>query len=238
MDYSMQEILNKFAYCDKFSLTAKSNITEIPSKFKETLLKNHLNETKQELKNNYGKAIDNNKNLPNFDILFEEIASECESFYKNIAGKDILELCKKNISPFICDNVGKTTKYSEPKNIIWHFYHNIQHAFMSNDNLKNMPSTESFDKDKIFINDSDKVLKDNLLDFEYTYQTHCTAGPLQLALYFPLNAETKAWLLKFKNDYDLWNSDFMDLAIYNGQKLEFSSCTHEGFNSLDSVYTV
>ena len=230
MEYSMNAILDIFSNCDTFSLTSAVPITEIPKDDKIKLLNKHIHDVKQQLKDIYQPE----NSLPEFDVLFNDIVDECTKFYSKISGKDIIELCNSGDSLFICDHVGKDTKYSEPLNLIWHFYHNIQHVFMSNDNLNNINECKELNTEKIFINSKDEILKENLLRYEFTYLTHCTSGPLQLVLYFSLNEQTKKWLLQFKNDYDLGNSNFEDLAIYNKDKVEFSSCTHERFNSLGS----
>lgn len=124
----MHAILDIFYKCDKFSLTSTLPITEIPTKDKIKLLNTHLDNVKQELQDSYNRAIQTEKGLPEFNILFNDIVDECKIFCKNISGKDIMNLCNSENSPFICDHVGKDTKYSEPLGLIWHFYHNIQHA--------------------------------------------------------------------------------------------------------------
>lgn len=238
MEYSMNEILDIFSNCDKFSLTSTIPITEIPKKDKIKLLNNHLNDVKQRLQDIYNKASQTETSLPEFNVLFDDIVDECTKFYGNIRGKDIIKLCNNGNSPFICDHIGKDTKYSEPLKLIWPFYHNIQQVLMSDDNLINLSECNELNTEKIFSDSKDKILKENLLSYEFTYLTHCTDGPLQLVLYFPLNENTKKWLLQFENDYDLGNSNFEDLAIYNKGEIKFSSCTHELFNSLDSYFSL
>ena len=131
----MNSILDVFSNCDKFSLTSTIPITEILKKDKIKLLNNHLNDVKQHLQDTYNKERHREHSLPEFNVLFDDIVDECIKFYDSIRGKDIMELCNSGKSPFICDHVGKDTKYSEPLKLIWHFYHNVQHVFMSNDNL-------------------------------------------------------------------------------------------------------
>lgn len=228
----MKYILDKFNDCNIFSLTSRLPIKNIPIIDKEHLLKQNLNNEKNDLFKYYQYFAKKENIDIDFETLFNDIVKECEKFYSKIKGKDMAKLCKKRSSPFICDHVGKDTKYSKPENLIWHFYCNIQNVFMSNDELSNLPETNGFQADTIF-KDKDIVLKNNFLKYEYTFSSHCTKGPLQLVLYFKLNNETKDWLLQFKNDFDLEDSEFEDLAIYNNDKIEFSSCTHEKFNNLD-----
>ena len=52
--------------------------------------------------------------------------------------------------------------------------------------------------------------------------------------YFKLNDETKKYLLQFRNDF--YMRDLDDLSLYNDDEVKFSSCTHEGFNSIEIDY--
>lgn len=218
--------------CDVFSLSSVAPISSIPQKDKEDLLKNHLVSVKKLLKERYDYFSETEKNLPDFETVFHEIVDECESFYKNLCFKNENKL-KHDGSPFICDHVGKDTKYSKPLNLFWHFYHEIQNAMFSLSELQKLPSCEKFDIHKIITDQQDAILIKNFIKYEYTYSTHCTIGILQLVLYFKLNDKTKNWLMQFKTDFDLENSNFEDLAIYKKDKIEFSSCTHERFNSIN-----
>lgn len=231
MEYNMKRILEIFSDCDSFSLTYSNNINKISKTEKERLLKSRVDDEKYRLKRYYDKIQENEENLLDFDFLFNEILTECKEFNKNSLKKPY-----KNGSPFIADHVGKDTKYSEPFNLIWMMYHNIQHALMSIDNLKNIDieNEDYFNIDCI----ENTILQNNLIKYEFTHQTHCTSGPLQLVYYFKLNNETKKWLLQFEDDYDIIKSGYEDLAIYKENNLKFSSCTHEGFNSLDSFYKI
>ena len=49
--------------------------------------------------------------------------------------------------------------------------------------------------------------------------------------YFKLNDKSKEYLLRYKSDFDLDNLE--DLTIYKKNKIEFYSCTHEQYNSLE-----
>jgi len=227
----MESLLNMFSDCDMFSLTVAKMTESIPKVDKIKLLDSHLKDEKNRLSAYYDKIVEAGTNVPDFDTLFAEILAECEAFYEKIRGKDIGELCGKGSSPFICDHVGKDTKYSEPIQYFWRFYHNIQHVLMTNDSLLELNEIDALDVDALL--DGEKALRGNFLSYEYTYLTHCTGGPLQLVLMFKLNEETKEWLMQFEDDFALEGSKFEDLAFYQNGELKFSSCTHEGFNSLD-----
>lgn len=62
-----------------------------------------------------------------------------------------------------------------------------------------------------------------------SFSWHCTMGPLAKVHRFRLNDKTKKWLKQFKSDYDLEGLE--DLALYKGDELLFSSCTHEVFHN-------
>lgn len=230
MGKRMKELLTMFENCDSFSLSWAGIIDNIPQKNKDFLLKENLNIEKMFLKNVYEYHSNKTKNLPDFETCFSEIVEECYEFYNKLTHKENSSNPKH--SPFICDHVGIDTKYCEPIELFWHFYHNIQHVIMSNEGLTHMPECEEFKAGKYFIKKEDSLLKKNLIRYEFTCQSHCTKGPLQLVLYFKLNDETKSWLLKLKDDFDLEKTNFEDLAFYENNKLKFSSCTHEHFNSL------
>jgi len=233
MEITMKYILDKFDNCNVFSLSSSLPIKSIPTADKEELLKQNLNNEKEFLLDRYEYFTQKEKVNIDFETLFNDIVRECEEFYSKLGNESITKLCGKGSSPFICDHVGNDTKYSKPLGLIWHFYHNIQHVLMSNESLSTIPETKDFQADLIFT-DKDATLKNNFIKYEYTFCSHCTKGPLQLVLYFNLNNETKNWLLQFEDDFALADSNFEDLAIYNDDKLEFSSCTHEEFNSLSS----
>ena len=67
------------------------------------------------------------------------------------------------------------------------------------------------------------------MNYEYSFITYCTEGGLSNTLYFALNEDTKAWLLQFKNDFEI-KGELKDLAFYKERELAFSSCTHEKFH--------
>lgn len=237
MEYSMNYLINLYNDCDTFSLTLSKTISTITKPEKEKLLSKAILEEKEFLKTYYdqiSKEELKKYKLPEYESLFNDVLFEVENFYSELRDKDFNKLIFKKKSPFICDHVGKSTKYSKPQNFIWHLYHNIQHVLMSIDELNKMEILEEFDYDGLNLEEN-SYLKNNVSRFEYTYNTHCTSGPLQLVYYFRLNEETKKWLLNFKDDYDLENSILQDLAFYKNNELKFSSCTHEAFNSLNYI---
>lgn len=229
--YTMQQLLDKYNNCGVFSLTYAPRITTIPVQDKKHLLASALGDQKKALRERY-EYLKNKGEVGelDFDVVYDDVYAECLEFFKKIIDCDMTELLSSRVSPFIADHVGKDTKYSEPLSLFWHMYHNIQNTCMANGDLQELDECEQFEADKIF-GANDKVLRDNLQRYEYTYMSHCTQGPLQLVLYFSVNAATKEWLCQFADDFDLQRSNFEDLALYENGKAVFSSCTHEGFNS-------
>ena len=157
-------------------------------------------------------------------------------FVSKITLFSIITPCRFFQNSFICDCVlteryGKRTKYVEPVGYFWHFYHligqNLDRKKHIEELMKNKNELSALDKIE------DNILKQNLIKYEILYHNHCTeSGGLMVNYYFKLNEETKKWLLQFKNDFDI-NGSLEDLAFYKDEKLVFSSCTHEKFNSLN-----
>ena len=232
----MEHILSIYHDCDTFSLSLAKQISSVSTKAKEQLADEFKASEKERMREYYNhyQTDEDLKKLADYDTLFDEVFSEAIEFYAQFEGKEVHELIAQKVDPFLCDYVGKTTKYDKPFNFFWHLYHTCQNVIMNSDSLKGLPVDNGFE-DKVFKNDFNKPLKPHLQKVEYTYSSHCTVGPLQLVYYFSLNNETKAWLNQFKDDYALSDSDFEDLAIYKNGEVKFSSCTHEGFNSLDMV---
>lgn len=74
-------------------------------------------------------------------------------------------------------------------------------------------------------------LKEALIGAEITFVWGRNVSSLpSKAFKFRLNGKTREWLLTHKDDYDFDGEGFEDLALYCGEKLLFSSCTHEHFH--------
>lgn len=209
----MPELLDKFSDCDSFSLTCIDTSDVI-------LTKDDVRKSFEEVKKNhkdvlleYYNKLENKDNLLPFDILYKEVEEECILFN----------------DPYVCDRVGIDTKYSEPIEFFWHFYHLIS------DNIKIEKELYShLKKGKITLSENveDEVLKNNLIRCEIVNYNHCTiSGGLMINYYFHLNEETRKWLLQFRSDFHL-SGTLDDLAFYKNNEIMFSSCTHELYNSL------
>lgn len=225
----MQYLLNKYRDCNYFVLCAyygENKLDKTQAEYAmESLIKDDRNYTLKvydKLKEQY--------NLKDYEILYNEIKKECENFGKKNRDKYLKKYGFFQNS-FICDHVGKDTKYSEPTALFWHFYHMLGNEVDVREQLNKLTELkQDFRITDILDKEEYKPLKKYLVDVNITFTTHCTGGPLSAEFKFILNEDTKKWLLTHKNDYD-FNGDLEDLAFYFNDKLKFSSCTHEGFHN-------
>jgi len=212
------------------------------------------------IKEKIRKIYEDNKekfaNYPEFDKLYDEIKKECKNFdceenrqfYINKHyGDDKIERYKKiGLSEaeinemknnffqcsFITSNVGKSTKYGyEHRNFFWLFYHDVAMMIDRENDKKNY----CIGSGKSPIEQIPDELKEHFLYYEISYYNSVTiSGGLMINYYFKLNEETKKYLLKFKNIYELRGLD--DLTLYKDNEIKFYSCTHEKFNSMCDDY--
>lgn len=161
--------------------------------------------------------------LPAFDILIEEIIKECEDAWSKVKGK--------SDEPFMCDRfaIGET-KYTAPHEL-WNTYHVIDFAIAARREAQKMMEIKKirpleFPLDK----PENEILLRNLIEIKVGFVWHCNVSTRMAKTFFiSLNDETKEWLSSFKDDYSL--PQFEDLAFYEGDKLLYSSCTHEGLRT-------
>lgn len=213
-------------------------------------------QSKEQKRKIYEENKEKFKNYPEFDKLYDEIKKECYEFdseenrlfyinkhfgtekieqYKKVGmtEEDINKIKNRFFHcGFISDNVGKTTKYGrEYRNFFWNLYHDIA---MMVDRQK--------DKDMYCISGGKSPLeqipdelKEHFLYYEVSFNNAVTiSGGLMINYYFKLNEQTKKYLLQFRNDFALTGLE--DLTLYKDDEVKFSSCTHEGFNSIESDY--
>lgn len=170
---------------------------------------------------------DDRKRLPPFDKLYRDVESECRSFRKK-HGRDA-EKYFGNV--FFADRFmrGKT-KYKKPPEL-WHIYHAVDFVETCRFSLGKMKGNKEvrpldceLDKEEY------RELKSSLKKIDVSFNWHCTtSGSLSKTFYFELNDKTVNWLKKHRDDYDF--NLLEDLAFYSGDKVRFSSCTHEHFHS-------
>ena len=228
----MESILDMFSDCDTFSLTIANRVSELPEIEKQRLPNANIEREKQNLNQRYNKLKEKYPDLEDFNVLYNEIFDECEKFQKNISGKNLIEDFSSKNSPFICDHVGKDTKYSEPIELFWHMYHNIHFVLMANEDLTILPVNNEVIIYPLQYPENNAIRK-NFIKHEFTFDAPYMPGVLQLVCHFKLNDETKEWLTQFETDFAIDKTGFENLALYANGEIKFSSCTHEGFNSLD-----
>lgn len=223
----MPDLLKMFNDCDTFSLTGEPYIS-ITNEDKNNALNEIRDKTKKILLNNYN-LLTNSYTLPSFETLYDEITRECINFSKT--QKEIY-MKKRGFfyNRFIADKVGTDTKYSEPLGYFWNFYQmigsNLDREEYIDELIKKNKKIRAMDNIK------NKILRDNLVRYEILFHNHCTvSSSLMVNYYFKLNDETKKWLSQFKNDFEI-KGNLEDLAFYKNGKIQFSSCTHEEFNSI------
>lgn len=209
---------------------------------------------RKNIRNKYKKIYENRreeyKDYPDFDLLFTDIEEECRKFdceenrryyiennfteediarYKKlgISDKEIEEM-KKNFFrvSFIADRVGEITKYGEKKD---GFFRNLYSAISMIIEIEN--NKEEYCKNGLDpINQVPDELKKYLLYYKISFYNEVTVTSVPMInYYFKFNEETKRYLLNFKNDFEL--NELEDLSLYKDNKVLFSSCTHESFNS-------
>ncbi len=222
----MKTLLEKYADCDEFALCAY--VFEQPCALAEEekpLLWEEIHTTFDTRARELYERYKGEYALPPLETLLADIREECLAYEKKKVEKGKgFYTCS-----MICDEVGKSTRYAEPTELFWHLYHESGRVLEMEREIENAPISATENGVAELEEEDYRFLKPYLLRFELTYKTHCTEGGLQKVCYFPLNEQTKGWLLKHENDYD-FKGALQDLAFYKKGKLRFSSCTHEGFH--------
>lgn len=225
---NMQGILDRYGEADAFELVSPYNknfeflgvkadeniggIDDAVSGLRKSLL--------SELKDRFNKYQDKIKEstTKDFDAIIDDITNE------------ILKAKKKRKGiVFLCDKVyeGKT-KYVNPVEFFWHAYHSVTLIIECQENAKKQLE-QKVEIEESVLSDL-KYLQPHMISAKLSYSWHCTtSSALSVVFRFELNDETKKYLLRFKDDYALRGLE--DLALYKGDKLLFSSCTHEGFHN-------
>ena len=250
MKLTMKEILEKYNYCDTFCLTGMVNGYKVSEKEFYDALDYKKERNRRYLEREYNKYELQQKGYPEFDKLYSEIEQECKEFYNNEENRQkyIRESYQKYKSwgfsdeqikdidisnnfkySLIVSLVGKTTKYG---NEYEDYFHRFYYYVSENLDIENDKTKYCFNNGKNPIEQVPQELKEYLIRYETSFYNEVTAsGQLMINYYFYLNNKTKHYLLMFKSDFDLEGLD--DLAIYKCDDVEFCSCTHEKFNSLE-----
>ncbi len=221
----MAGVLDFYPEADEFELV---DTDPVPEKMSDEQVENLQNECRaiaeRETRRAY-EALSAKKRaaLPPFEQLWQEIGEEVKAHLKKVKYRRL----KKGASPFICDHVGEDTKYSEPLELFWNAYQSYEQAERQCEQAESFK--EAAGEDKIFEDKKYAPLLPHLLSSRMTFGWHCTRGPLAKVHRFKLNDDTKKWLKQYQSDYDL--EKLQDLALYCGERLLYSSCTHEVFRN-------
>ncbi len=223
----MQTLLEKYADCDSFSLSAYvyDEAFALTPAEKEEILQAERREFERLAAELY-ERVPSEYALPPLEEVLADIWEECLQYERKKVkrGKKNFYACS-----MICDEVGKSTRYAEPAELFWHLYHESGRLLDCEREVNNAPVRVLPRGAEELEGKEYAPLQPFLLRVELTYTTHCTKGGLQKVLYFSLNEQTREWLSAKKNDYD-FSGSLQDLAFYKGGKLRFSSCTHEGYH--------
>lgn len=236
----MTGLLEKYLpHADRFSLTCPYSMdcdidhpfgkNRLSSEHADYAVKTARTQILQYLKRVYEKIPDADKqDLPPFDTLIDSITKEIENYRATLGEKKIGE---NGGSSFICDQFSMGESHYKSPQELWHFYHNLDTLFMYSW-ISNTMQKALIERplDAELNSEYYSPLKQDLIDIEVTFCWHCTSSSqLSKVFYFRITDNSVAWLKKLKNDYDM--QELEDLAFYNGDKLLFSSCTHEGFHN-------
>ncbi len=158
--------------------------------------------------------------LPPFEEVWQTARAEGEAHAKRAANNEL-----NGESPFLCDLVRRgKTRFCEPFRFCWHLYHSA--SLVCEQASQILSYVGGVDGDD-FPNEAKYApLKPFLLSVTASCSWHCTETDRPHLIYrFRLTDETAAWLLAHEGVYDLTGLD--DLAFYRGERILFSSCTHE-----------
>lgn len=226
---SMDGLLKRYPTADRFSLTGDYGDVHLDEESARAALKEIADEQYRTAESQYLLIPESDReSLPPFDKLFEEITNECLAYRKKHA-----KLIKKyNGGSAFCDvfATGKG-KYNKPHQL-WHLYHAadfIDTCAYNLQRLKRIKEEAPIDRQLEGL----PVLKESLISAKPTFVTHCTTGgELSTVFTFKLDGKTREWLKARKDDYDFgYNGQRLDdLALYCGDKILFSSCTHEHYH--------
>ena len=251
---TMKEILEKYSLCDMFSLTGKIYNCCITEQEYLNALREIKNKDMEELKKFYDEHQREYESYPSFDKLYSEIEKECYEYNSEENKKKYLEekfdkefyfeykkmfMSDSEINKirenffhcsFIADEVGKTTRYGNDNPKLFRLFYSRISMLIDRENEKN---NFCFNEGEEPIMKVPIELRDYCLKCQVSFFNSVTeSSRLMINYYFPLNDNTKKYLLKFKTDFDL--EELQDLTIYKNNKIQFYSCTHEKFNSLNN----
>ena len=213
------DILNKYQKADMFSLTGGYYKMYITKEEYEKALVNAKELIKKHLKEIYDKKAPFVANIPSFNDFFNEIEMECREYS---------EIYKPRTCMDIIIHLDTFTKYGE---MFRNFYQDISFHIDRENDMNSFKFNNGKDPVKVV----PKELINSLIKYEVSFFNAVTeSGSLMINYYFKLNDETKNYLLKYEEDFDL--DELQDLTLYQNNKIKFYSCTHEKYNSFEEFY--
>lgn len=207
----MKEVLEKYSYCNLFSLShyyEEYNISEDEAK-------RIAEESKRFYKESCYRQLSYNKEVqPSF---YDKIIKEVEEnvLYSNKTENQLED------------------EYFESG--LGTIYYDFQFYREQLNYLENLKKSKLQYKSIVESDEEYKELIPFIKKRELSFETHCTkSAALFETYYFELNDITKKWLLKHKDVFDFGDEylgDLQDFALYKDEELKFSSCTHEKYHS-------
>ena len=183
-----------------------------------------LNRVEEYYKNRLHELYAEQTVLPPFDILYDDIKSECLEHEK----KRKLGLLGDEswyISDLVCD--GKV-KYTQPYNIVWQFYYTLGRLFSNLDNCADVvetlsTNTEERSYDYELHREPFDGLLPHLISVTPTFIWHNNQSwELHKEFKFRYNEQTKAWLLVRLNRIFFSPNQLSDFALFCGDELVFA----------------
>ncbi len=229
-DATMDELLEKYADCNEFSLTCSEDgiITRAQA---DEIIEKERESAEKECKVYYDTAV-GKVDLPPFETVLKEVRDECAEFTVKKRKKFPEKKYGKYIAGFICDFVAdEKTKYFGD-DFWWHFYIALGRERDNIDYINDRVSIAESGEDVFALSDCG-WLREKVLRVDTGFENHCTkTSELLTTYYFPLDETTRRWLAGKKDDFDFdYGCGFADLAFYKNGKIRFSSCTHEHFHN-------
>lgn len=231
-----KQILDKYQEADSFELIGSAfcyqegdiqacvSITKAKA---DELINQLIDEEKNNLLFYYEKfSITDKQQLPSFETLIANIGAEAKNHFLKVINKQL----KEDESPYTCDEFGQGhMMYTRPEQL-WHFYHFFDGLYQSVDPIlhKMVTTEQKLDPLEVFNDVKYRELKVSLLSYRLSFSWHCTKTFQPALLYrFSLDENSLEWLKSVKHPFDFERLE--DFALYRGDRLLYSTCTHEHF---------
>lgn len=224
--WNMPEVLAKYESCNGFSLSECVNKKSLPKADCERAYERLKAQTKGILWERYAEYRAELSEPP--ETIYERVRAECERFEREA---DRSKYPRRFGATLLRMELTRTGRMPEPKGFYETAYSLIGREIDERKSLFSRADSELESFFKVLEREETRVLRENLERYELGGSnggTTYTGSAASFAnFYFRLNDETRAWLLKYENEFEDWGLE--DLALYEDGKLRFSTCSHEGF---------